>query len=160
VFLENSTGVYAQSVSRTVFEGNILRGNGWALRLLSDGTDNTIRGNDFIMNSFDVAVNGHLGGHVFEGNYWDRYDGYDLRRDGAGDVPHRPVSLYGTVTERIPATLILLHSFMVQLLDRVERAFPSIGTGNVSDTSPAMRPLSPSGEFAPPEPASESKPEK
>lgn len=139
-FEGNSTGIYSQGVVRTRFEGNLLRENGWALRLLSDGGDNEILGNDFVRNSFDVAVNGALSTHRFEGNYWDRYEGYDLGRDGAGDVPYRPVSLYGMLTERVPATLVLLHSLLVQLLDRAERAFPSLTPESVVDFAPAMNP--------------------
>ncbi len=139
-FLHNSTAIYAQGVNRTRFEGNLLRENGWALRLLSDGLDNVIRENNFIRNSFDVAVNGTLTNHQVEANYWDRYEGYDLGRDGVGDVPYRPVSLYGMLTERVPASLMLLHSFLVQLLDRAERAFPSITPENVVDPTPAAKP--------------------
>ena len=40
--------------------------------------------------------------NTFDGNYWDRYEGYDLNRDGVGDVPFRPVSLYAVVVERMP----------------------------------------------------------
>lgn len=139
-FLNNSTAIYAQGVNRTRFEDNLLRENGWALRLLSDGTGNDVSGNDFIGNSFDVAVNGALADHRFAANYWDRYEGYDLGRDGSGDVPYRPVSLYGTLTERVPASLVLLHSFLVQLLDRAEKAFPSITPESVIDAAPAAKP--------------------
>lgn len=139
-FLANSTGVYFQGVNRTRFEDNALRENGWALRLLSDGSDNDVLRNDFVRNSFDLAVNGSLATHRFADNYWDRYEGYDLRRDGTGDVPYRPVSLYGTLTERVPASLLLLHSFLVQLLDRAERAFPSVSPESAVDPAPAMKP--------------------
>jgi nitrous oxidase accessory protein len=57
----------------------------------------------------------------FEGNYWSRYDGYDLTGDGFGDVPHRPVRLFSLLVERTPAALVLLRSFFVDLLDMAER---------------------------------------
>ena len=140
VLRKNSTGIYAQGATRCVFESNEFRENGWALRVLSNGLDNTFRANVFSRNSFDVGTNGDLQNHTFSGNYWDRYEGYDLKRDGAGDVPYRPVSLYAIVTERVPASLFLMHSFMVQLLDRAEKAFPSITPDSVVDPAPAMRP--------------------
>ena len=139
-FHHNSTAIYSQGASRTVFEGNQFMENGWALRILSNGDDNTFRGNNFSRNSFDVGTNGELSKHVFAGNYWDRYEGYDLKRDGTGDVPFRPVSLYAVVTERVPASLFLLHSFMVHLLDRAEKAFPTITPDSVLDSSPSVRP--------------------
>ena len=139
----NSTGIYAQGATRCVFEGNQFKENGWALRVLSNGLDNTFRGNQFSRNSFDVGTNGDLVNHTFTGNYWDRYEGYDLKRDGSGDVPFRPVSLYAIITERVPASLFLMHSFMVHLLDRAEKAFPSITPESVVDSAPAMRPRAP-----------------
>ena len=139
-FHHNSTAVYCQGATRTVFERNDLRENGWALRILASGEDNTFRDNNFSRNSFDVGTNGQLVNHVFSGNYWDRYEGYDLKHDGAGDVPFRPVSLYAIVTEQVPASLFLLHSFMVHLLDRAEKAFPTITPESVLDSSPAMKP--------------------
>lgn len=142
-FLLNSTGVYSQGASRVKFERNLFKENGWALRILSNGTNNSITANTFTRNSFDVGTNGDLTDHRFSRNYWDRYEGYDLRRDGTGDVPFRPVSLFAIVTERVPASLFLMHSFMVKLLDRAEKAFPSITPDNVIDSEPVMRPYPP-----------------
>lgn len=141
-FHHNSTAIYCQGATRTVFERNDFKENGWALRILATGDENTFRGNNFSRNSFDVGTNGQLSNHAFAGNYWDRYEGYDLKHDGVGDVPFRPVSLYAMVVERVPASLFLLHSFMVHLLDRAEKAFPTITPESVLDSSPSMRPRS------------------
>lgn len=140
-FHHNSTAIYSQGSTRIEFADNDFRENGWALRMLSNGESNTIRRNNFTRNSFDVGTNGQLVDHHFVGNYWDRYEGYDLKRDGTGDVPFRPVSLYAMLTERVPTSLFLLHSFMVDLLDRAEKAFPSLTPDSVIDGTPSMRPI-------------------
>ena len=140
IFHHNSTGIYSQGATRTTFERNQFKENGWALRILSNGSDNTIRNNNFTHNSFDIGTNGDLNNHTFTSNYWDRYEGYDLKHDGTGDVPYRPVGVYAIVTERVPASLFLMHSFMVQLLDRAEKAFPSITPDSVIDAAPAIKP--------------------
>jgi len=49
--------------------------------------------------------------------------------------------VYSMITERVPASLFFMHSFMVQLLDRAEKAFPSITPDSVIDASPAMKPM-------------------
>lgn len=139
-FDHNSTAIYAQGASRVSFRRNQFLRNGWALRILSNGAENTFEQNNFQGNSFDVGTNGQLSDHRFAGNYWDRYEGYDLNRDGKGDVPFRPASLYAIVVERVPASMLLTHSFMVHLLDRAERAFPSITPDTVVDASPSFRP--------------------
>ena len=140
-FQHNSTAIYSQGATRTTFERNEFKENGWALRVLSNGMENVFRHNNFTRNSFDVGTNGDLKDHTFADNYWDRYEGYDLKRDGIGDVPFRPVGVYSMITERVPASLFLMHSFMVQLLDRAEKAFPSITPDSVIDASPAMKPM-------------------
>jgi nitrous oxidase accessory protein len=140
LFLRNSTGVYAQGATRVRFDHNTFKENGWALRVLSNGADNDFTNNNFLGNSFDVGTNGSLADHRFRRNYWDRYDGYDLKHDGTGDVPFRPVSLFSVVTEKVPSSLLLMHSAMTGLLDRAEKAFPSITPENVVDSEPAMQP--------------------
>lgn len=140
LFERNSTGLYSQGATRVRYEHNHFRENGWALRVMSNGSDNRFTTNNFTRNSFDVGTNGDLADHRFSANYWDRYEGYDLRRDGTGDVPFRPVSLFAILTERVPASLFLMHSFMVRLLDRAEKAFPSITPDSVIDSAPVMRP--------------------
>lgn len=139
-FDHNSTAIYAQGATRVSFERNQFLRNGWALRILSSGAQNVLERNTFQGNTFDIGTNGQLSEHRFANNYWDRYEGYDLNRDGVGDVPFRPASLYAMIVERVPASMLLSHSFMVQLLDRAERAFPSITPDTVIDEVPALRP--------------------
>ncbi|MBL7825244.1 MAG: nitrous oxide reductase family maturation protein NosD, partial [Saprospiraceae bacterium] len=78
VFEHNSAGVYMEGASRITLEQNEFRENGWALRVQASCDGNIIRQNNFIGNSFDVSTNGHLVLNIFEANYWDRYEGYDL----------------------------------------------------------------------------------
>lgn len=146
IFHHNSTAVYAQGATRVGFERNQFRENGWALRILASGTDNTFEENDFKGNSFDVGTNGRLSNHRFARNYWDRYEGFDLNRDGAGDVPFRPVSLYSTLVERVPSSVLLLRSFMMHLMDRAEKALPSLAQDGVIDETPAFRPRVPGAQ--------------
>jgi nitrous oxidase accessory protein len=57
-------------------------------------------------------------------------------------VPFRPVSLYASVIERIPQAMMLLRSFTVRLLDRIEKIIPSITPEGMKDESPMMKPIS------------------
>lgn len=140
-FEHNSAGVYMEGASRIVLEQNQFRENGWALRVQASCDANTVRQNNFFGNSFDVSTNGSLVLNTFDGNYWDRYEGYDLDRNGVGDVPFRPVSLYSVVVERMPHSLMLLRSFMVYLMDKAEKIIPSLTPEQLMDDQPAMQPL-------------------
>ena len=120
--------------------GNQFLGNGWAVRLMADATDNSFRRNRFEGNSFDVATNGSNGSSSsFAENYWDGYAGYDLDRDGYGDVPYRPVRLFSVLVEQSEPALILLRSFFLDLLDLAERVVPVITPERLVDARPLMR---------------------
>jgi nitrous oxidase accessory protein len=95
--------------------------------------------NEFTGNSFDVTTNSRSPSTVFAGNHWDAYRGYDLNRDGVGDVPHRPVRLFSLIVEHHPPALILMRGAFVELLDVVERVLPTLTPETVVDASPVMR---------------------
>ena len=97
--------------------------------------------NEFVGNTFDVSSNSRSNSTVFDGNYWSDYQGYDLDRDGIGDVPHRPVRLFSLLVEDNEPTLILLRSLFVGLLDTAERVLPSLTPETLADARPSMRRL-------------------
>ena len=137
-FEGNSTGLYLEGASRLEIANNSFRGNGWAVRLMADAEDNRFTGNIFAANAFDVATNSRTLRSTFEGNWWDAYRGYDLDRDGAGDVPFHPVRLFALVVERHPEAMLLLRSPVTLLLDAAERVFPVL-TPSLADPRPLMR---------------------
>jgi nitrous oxidase accessory protein len=139
-FLKNSVGIYMEGSSRINASKNIFKGNGWAIRVQASCDDNNFFQNNFFGNSFDVATNGSLVLNKFYNNYWDKYEGYDMNKDGLGDVPYHPVSMYSMIVEQNPNSLILLRSFMVSLLDKAERAIPSLASENLTDDKPMIKP--------------------
>ncbi|RYY41786.1 MAG: nitrous oxide reductase family maturation protein NosD [Chitinophagaceae bacterium] len=140
-FYHNTSALQMEGTNRVVARRNSFRANGWAARVQASCSDNVFEENNFIGNTFDVATNGSLVLNRFDRNYWDKYEGYDRNRDGAGDIPYHPVSLYSMIVEKNPTTLILLRSFMVNLLDKVEKAIPSLTPENLVDEKPLMKPL-------------------
>ena len=139
-FEANTAGILMESTNRIDLQANSFRGNGWALRISASCNENSVHHNNFQGNTFDVATNGDLMLNRFYNNYWDKYDGYDLNRNGIGDVPYHPVSLYSMVIERNPQSVMLLRSFMVTLLDKAEKAMPSLTPGQMVDVAPLMKP--------------------
>lgn len=137
-FVGNSTGLYLEGASRLEITDNDFVDNGWAVRLMADAEDSRFVGNLFRANGFDVATNSRTLRSSFRGNWWDAYRGYDLDRDGVGDVPHQPVRLFALVVERHPEALLLLRSLVSQVLDAAERVFPVL-TPALSDPRPLMR---------------------
>lgn len=138
-FVRNTVGIFMEGTSRIMVIKNNFDNNGWALKIQASCNDNTITQNNFIGNSFDVATNGTLVLNTFNNNYWDKYEGYDLNRDGTGDVPYRPVSVYAMIAERNPVTMMLFRSFITGLLDKAEKTMPGFIPENLKDNSPRMR---------------------
>jgi nitrous oxidase accessory protein len=141
VFAHNTIGLVADGANRIVAVGNTFEANGWAVRLEASTVDGRFEKNNFIGNSFDVATNSRSPSTKFAGNYWDEYRGYDLDRDGTGDVPHRPVRLFSVIVEQRSAALILMRSTFTTLLDAAERVIPSLTPDALADASPSMRPI-------------------
>ncbi|MBX2963894.1 MAG: nitrous oxide reductase family maturation protein NosD [Cyclobacteriaceae bacterium] len=139
-FIQNTIAIYMEGTSRTEFTGNLFSENGWAIKLQASCDANTFTGNNFKRNTFDFATNGTLVLNTINRNYWDKYQGYDLNRDGIGDVPHRPVNMYTMIVERIPTAVLLWRSFLVYLLDRAEKVFPAVTPENLKDDYPSMKP--------------------
>lgn len=140
-FFKNTSGIYMEGTSRITVEKNNFSQNGWAMQIQASCMDNIIKNNNYISNTFDVSTNGSLVLNTFESNYWDKYDGYDLNRDGVGDVPYRPLSLFAVLTENNPSAMLLYRSFMISLLDKSEKVLPSITPDNFIDNKPLMKSL-------------------
>ena len=139
-FIQNTVAIHMEGSSRIEIGRNVFKANGWALKVQASCDDNTFYHNNFYGNSFDVATNGTMTLNKFYNNYWDKYDGYDMNKDGMGDIPYHPVSMYAMVVEQNPTTLMLMRSFMVSLLDRAEKAIPSLTPENLVDNKPMIKP--------------------
>lgn len=138
IFRGNSVGIYTESSNRVRVTQNDFLGNGWGVKIQSSSLDNEFTANNFIGNSFDIATAGRQNHSRFDGNYWDKYTGYDLDRDGVGDVAFRPVRLFAYVVQQNPPALILMRSLFIDLLDRAERLLPVITPPTLQDNRPLM----------------------
>lgn len=138
-FTRNTTGIFMESCSRNRFQKNDFDLNGWAINILADCTDNRFNQNNFLGNTFDISTNGSPEQNSFDANYWDKYSGYDMNKDGRGDIPYYPVSLYSKIVENIPYAIVLFHSFIVSLMDKAERSIPSLIPVSIIDRRPLMK---------------------
>lgn len=138
-FYQNTIGVYLEGSNRILFEHNNFIQNGWAVRITANCEQNTFRKNNFISNTFEVITNSVQNFNYFYMNYWSGYSGYDLNKDGIGDVPHVPVTLFSIIAESNVLSLVLLRSFFVDILETAEKIFPSIVPKLIVDKYPLIR---------------------
>lgn len=139
VFADNTVGVFMEGATRSKFVSNEFSSNGWALKITGSCDSNEFTRNDFIGNTFDASTNTELSFNDFKQNYWSRYSGYDLNHDGIGDVPFRPVRLSSVILDRTDSAFIVLNSFLLTLLDEIERALPGLIPERLKDESPMMK---------------------
>lgn len=139
VFDYNTVAIFQEGTSDLVFTGNHFRNNGWALRILANCDRNLFTNNRFGENTFDVTYNASQGNsNIFRRNLWDQYAGWDLDRDGIGDVPHRPVELFPVLMQNHPQAMSLLRSHFVTLLNMLEHIFPTLAPASLEDREPLM----------------------
>lgn len=142
VFEQNTIGINVEGSTRINYFNNELIRNGWAVKITGGCYDNIFDGNNFSHNAFDLAFNGHLNGSKFDGNYWSDYTGYDLDKNGIGDVPYRPVKLFSYVVNQTPETIVLLRSLFVDIINFSEKVSPVFTPDNLIDNEPLMiRPI-------------------
>jgi len=139
LFARNTSGLYADGATRLNARHNTFLDNGWALKLQSSTEDAVFADNNFSGNTFDVSTNSRSTSSIFSGNYWSSYKGYDLNRDGKGDVPYHPVRLASVVVAQYEPALILLRSNFLELLDAAERVIPALTPATLVDAAPSMR---------------------
>ncbi|MDO5655616.1 MAG: nitrous oxide reductase family maturation protein NosD [Flavobacteriaceae bacterium] len=139
-FEENSTGIQIDGTTRINYFNNKFNNNGWAMKVAGAAYSNIIKKNNFSNNSFDLAYNSNINDNLFEENYWSDYNGYDLNKDGFGDVPYRPVKLFSYIVDKTPEAIILLRSLFVSIINFSERVSPVFTPDNLMDNKPKMTP--------------------
>ena len=140
-FINNTSAIFMDGGNRIIVEKNTFKANGWGLKIQASCMENVIENNNFLGNTFDVSTNSTLVQSKFISNYWDKYEGYDLNKDGLGDVPYRPLSLFSVIVESNPPAMLLFRSFMVTLLDKSEKILPSLTPENFIDNTPLIHAL-------------------
>ena len=158
-------GVMIGAVSNLIFEKNRVRFNAKALyingaekgegikRYMSDNEisyngeafhfhvsikDNMIRGNRIFANIDDIVKD--IGGNfdasnIVKNNYWDRYSGFDVDRDGVGDTPHRVYQYSDQLWHYNNKVKFFYASPIMSLLDFLSRLAPFIEPNLIMEDS-------------------------
>ncbi len=139
IFEDNTIGINADGTNRITFTQNTFKNNGYAIKVHGACYKNIYKQNNFLYNSFDLSYSGKLNDNSFENNFWSNYTGYDLDKNGVGDIPYRPVKLFSYLTNRTPESIVLLRSLFVDIIDFSEKVSPVFTPKNLIDTKPLMK---------------------
>jgi len=138
-FHDNTIGISIEGSNRIIYKHNNFRNNGWAIKVRGACYTNTFTENNFLYNSFDIAYNSNVNDNTFDRNYWSSYTGYDLNKNGIGDIPYRPVKLFSYIVNRTPETIILLRSMFIDIIDFSEKVSPVFTPDDLLDNNPLMK---------------------
>ncbi|MBI2259611.1 MAG: nitrous oxide reductase family maturation protein NosD [Flavobacteriia bacterium] len=138
-FKKNTMGILAEGCNRMLIKNNDFIENGWAIKILGNCYNNRIIYNNFMSNTFEIVTNSSTNNNLFEYNFWNQYSGYDINKDGIGDVPHSPITLFCFLNEKIPESMVLLRSNFVDLLNLTEKITPVLTPESFKDFKPRMK---------------------
>lgn len=139
-FIKNTTALHIEGCNRIDYTENKLEQNGWAVKIMGACFANHFSANQFISNSFDISFSGgRINDNTFNGNYWSEYSGYDLDKDGIGDVPYRPVKLFSYMVNKTPEAIMLIRSMFVDLVNFSEKVSPVFTPDNLIDERPLFK---------------------
>ncbi|MDF1547031.1 MAG: nitrous oxide reductase family maturation protein NosD [Bacteroidales bacterium] len=139
LFEQNTIGIHAEGSTRINYKKNNFINNGWAIKISGACYTNKFTKNNFVSNAFDVSYNSKLNDNVFDNNYWSEYAGYDLDKNGIGDVPFRPVKLFSYIANKTPETIVLLRSLFIDIINFSEKVSPVFTPDNLLDNNPLMQ---------------------
>ncbi|MCU7799796.1 MAG: nitrous oxide reductase family maturation protein NosD [gamma proteobacterium symbiont of Lucinoma myriamae] len=108
------------------FTNNLVAFNGVGIRFLANWKNNIFKNNHLKANISQIMV---MGGktanrNIWEGNYWDDYEGFDLDHDGVGDTPHDIYAYSDRIWQDVPGAQFFKGSAMLELIDFLERLAP------------------------------------
>jgi len=145
LILDNSRGIFMNNAGSNLIEGNDVVDNDLAIQLNGGCDGNIFVGNNFINNLssllLDVSDRETAWSDRGRGNYWSDYDGYDLDRDGIGDIPYSIQNVFQVLESNIPEVRFYLLSPAARILELAEKSLPILALGDARDPLPVMKPI-------------------
>ncbi len=146
-FIANTRGVYMDTTPLepddfNTFERNAFYHSEVAILMHSSEKRNAFLDNQFVSNHSQLQVEG--GGNAlavdWKGNAFDDYAGYDMNRDGFGDIPYELRRLSSQLESTYPQLQFFRGAITLGLLDAISSLFPMVEPETtLVDPRPRMR---------------------
>lgn len=151
LYVDNTRGIFFDNSPQSqdascVLSGDLFAMNDAGVSLLASTRRVRFEGNAFVDNLVHVEIDGHndAAKNTWSGNYWSGVPTFDEDRDGYGDVPYRPKSVYEDLVRRHPALALLRQSPSVSAIELAGGLFPvTPGEEILVDPRPAVQPKLP-----------------
>ena len=126
-----ATGLYLdvspyQPDTTNIIHDNLIAYSGIGVLFLNDWKGNDFKGNRFKGNITQVAVSGARTAkrNLWQGNFWDDYQGFDQDLDGIGDGFYEYYNYADRIWMDVPAARFFKASPVLEVLDFLERLAP------------------------------------
>ncbi|MFG0284511.1 MAG: nitrous oxide reductase family maturation protein NosD [Phycisphaerales bacterium JB039] len=151
LFVGNRVGLHLDNSPSAVGVEHMIRGNVFGFNDIGVAFMPSVSGNVFTENAIvdnieQIAIlgSGMLEGNAFaaggRGNYWSDYQGFDLDRDGVGDIEYRAEGIFENLIDREPLMRLFLFSPAQHAIESAARAFPVVAPRpKIVDPAPLMR---------------------
>lgn len=139
----NEKGLFVYDSQYNKIRGNIISNNDIGVHIWAGSVDNRVSGNSFLKNKVQVKYVGAKDQDWSEdgkGNFWSDYMGWDIDRNGIGDIPYETSSAMDRLVWAYPSLKLLVNSPAVLTLRMVENQFPIMRSPGIIDSAPLMRP--------------------
>jgi nitrous oxidase accessory protein len=141
--LDNSRGIFMNNTDASVFARNDVVDNDLAIQLNGGCDGNRFAANNFLGNLtellLDVSDLETAWADDDGGNHWSSYRGFDLDRDGIGDVPFGIQNVFQVLESDVPEVRFYLLSPAAEVLRAAEEGLPILRLGDAQDPAPRMR---------------------
>jgi len=141
--LDNSRGIFMNNSNNNRIEHNDVVDNDLAVQLNGGCDENIFVRNNFLNNLsellLDVSDRETKWADDRHGNHWTGYQGYDLDRDGVGDIPYGIQNVFQVMETEVPEVRFYLLSPAAEVLEAAETALPILNFGDAEDPRPLMR---------------------
>lgn len=153
-FVQDRVGIYLDECPFHAGQTNRIRGNTFALcetaiASLGSAANNAFEDNTLRDNQTQVRVeeSGDMMAARWTRNYFDDYQGYDLNRDGFGDIPYELRSLSGEMIGERPELSFFRGTAALGVIEAMSKVLPLFEARPVLvDGHPRMRPAPGSAE--------------
>lgn len=145
IFSDNVIGIFFESSTNNLFHNNIIARNDLALEMFQNSIHNTFTENNFIDNLNPLTIVGRRTESFWslngKGNYWSSYDGYDLDKNGIGDIPMKIENVFSYLEGNNANVRLYLYSPASQALAVAGKSFPILDVSGEIDEHPLMCPV-------------------
>ena len=128
---------------RNLIENNNILYNAEGLHFHAISLNNDIKNNNFIGNMENVVNDSKktkISKNVWDGNYWDDYEGFDRNKDGIGDTPYQAYAYADKMWLYNPSVKFFYGSPVIAIIDFLAKLAPfSEPVLQLSDNNPRIK---------------------